>query len=83
MAEAQLILNLIKQKVHKIDVVVHSRSLRITVEIYANDRPSYEEIMKALRSLVNLDVATLSQVIDTAKKVVPQGQAGQPGEPKK
>ncbi len=68
--EANLIVNLVKQKVNKIEVIGHRKSLRITVEIYANDRQSYEELLSALSALARLDPQTVANVVNTAKTMV-------------
>lgn len=70
--DPSVIVNLLKERISKIEVVGHRKSLVVEVRIYTPSFDKYQEVMKAVSSLVSLtqgDTSKLGEIIKTAENL--------------
>ena len=67
-----VVVNLLKERISKIEVIGHRKSLVIEVRIYTPSYDKYQEVMNAVSSLVSLtqgDTSKLGEIIKTAENL--------------
>ena len=69
--DPSVIANLLKERVSKIEVVGHKKSLLVEVRIYTPSYDKYQEVMKAVSMLVSLTQGDqkIGEIIQTAQSL--------------